>query len=80
MIDQVINDFHTDESDDDDGEDIEKDWEPTIGDGDGDDEVPANEESRNVIRYITDSMCSLRIPHGRINISFILGFHYSILQ
>jgi hypothetical protein len=25
-------------------------------------------------------MCSLRIPHGRINISFILGFHYSILQ
>ena len=54
MIDQVVNDFHTDESDDDDGEDIEEDWEPTIDDDDGDDEVPANEESRNVIWYITD--------------------------
>jgi hypothetical protein len=54
MIDQVVNDFHTDESDDDYGEDIEEDWEPTIDDDDGDDEVAANEESRNVIRYITD--------------------------
>ncbi|CAB3999731.1 Hypothetical predicted protein [Paramuricea clavata] len=50
MIDQVVNNLHTDESDDDDGEDIEEDWEPTNDDDDGDDEIPANEESRNVIR------------------------------
>jgi hypothetical protein len=54
MIDEVVNDLHTDESDDDGGEDIEGDWEPTNDDDDGDDEVPANEESRNVIWYITD--------------------------
>ena len=53
MIDQVVNDFHTDESDDDDGEDIEEDWEPTIDDDDGDDEVPANE-----ILGFTTAFCS----------------------
>jgi hypothetical protein len=58
MIDQVVNDLHTDESDDDGGEDIEGDWEPTYDNDDGDDEVPANEESRNVIRYISNQIKS----------------------
>ena len=50
MIDQVVNEFDTVESDGDEVEDIEGDWEPANEDDNGDDEVPADEESRNVIR------------------------------
>ena len=50
MIDQVVNEFDTVESDGDEVEDIEGDREPANEDDNGDDVISADEESRNVIR------------------------------